>query len=75
MGYNQQTPVRAGAKGEVARLVLGMVRVRVGNRQGIVEDGCRLMERHAMFEKILRSLPWIPLELQIALPASFTLDP
>jgi len=52
-----------------------MVRVWIGNRQGIIEDGCRFMERHPVLEKILRSLPWIPLELQIALPASFTRIP
>jgi hypothetical protein len=30
------------------------------------------VERHTMLEKILRSLPWIPLELQFALLASLT---
>lgn len=52
-----------------------MVRIWIGNRQGIVEDGCRYMERHAVLEKILRSLPWIPLEPKIALLVSFTLNP
>jgi len=72
MGYKEQSPVHAGSKGEVPRFVFGMVRVRVGDGERVVEDRGRFMKMHAMPRKILDRLPRVPVELQWMLLISFT---
>lgn len=68
MSDNQQSPLRTDTEGQPARLALGVVGVRVGYREGIVEDRRGVVKRYAVFAKILRGLPRIPLEPQVALP-------
>jgi hypothetical protein len=50
-----------------------MIRIRVSDRERVVEDRGSFVKRHAMRGNILDRLPRVPVELQWMLLISFTI--
>src|ERR1043165_518883 len=47
--YHQQSVAIRVANDDLAMFLLRMIRIRKNRSQGVSEDGCRLLERHACF--------------------------
>lgn len=68
MTDNEQACIGAMAERHEAPLALGVIRVRVADRESIVEDRDRLVKRNAMFGEIFDCLLVVPVEIHLLSP-------
>jgi len=54
MNHNQQTSLAGHSNDDEALFVEGMIRVRDGDRKGVVEDGARLRKSDAVLPRLGR---------------------